>query len=171
MCVALLVTTAGCGGEALMEPATSAPHAPELRSESVPFHDHGVDLSFSGVFPCADAGVDIQAAFDYHIIVDVTFFPKRNVFRLFGRDVVLTHTNLETGSTVVQKGGAIETTDFDAGTFTAIDKFRIKGPDGKIILKAAGRLVFDADGSLIFESGQHEGIGLDFLNFVCTALA
>ena len=72
---------------------------------------------------------------------------------------------------MVQTGGFIETTDFDDGTFTEIDRLKVRGPDGKIILKAAGRLVFDADGNLIFEAGQHPGFEPDFLTFICTALS
>jgi hypothetical protein len=171
MSVATLLVLGGCSGEAPTESATMTPGAPELKSASVPFHDHGVDLSFSGGFPCSNVGIDIQAEFDYHIIVDVAFFPQRNVFRIFPRDVVLTHTNLETGSTVVQTGGTIETTDFDDGTFTVIERYKVRGPDGEILLKFAGRLVFDADGNLIFEAGQHPGFELDFLTFICTALS
>jgi len=169
--VATLLALSGCSGEAPTDLAPATPGAPELKSESVPFHDHGVDLSFAGVFPCANVGIDIQAEFDYHIIVDVAFFPQRNVFRVFPRDVVLTHTNLETGGTVVQTGGTIESFDFDDGTFTVIERFKVRDPDGKILLVAAGRLVFDADGNLIFEAGQHPGFEPDFLTYICTALS
>jgi hypothetical protein len=171
MSIGALLVLGGCGSETPTDPALVRSGGLALASDAVPFHDHGVDLSFSGGFPCSDVGIDIQAEFDYHIIVDVAFFPQRNVFRIFPREVVLTHTNLETGSTVVQTGGTIETFDFDNGTFTVIERFKVRGPDGEILLKFAGRLVFDADGNLIFEAGQHPGFEPDFLTFVCTALS
>jgi hypothetical protein len=169
--VGALLFLGGCGGETPTDPALVRSGGLALASEAVPFHDHGVDLSFSGGFPCADAGIDVEATFDYHIIVDVSFFPQRNVFRIFPRDVVLTHTNVETGETVVQVGGFIEIYDNDAGTATFIERFKVRGSDGEILLKFAGRLVFDADGNLIFEAGQHPGFEPDFLTFVCTALS
>jgi hypothetical protein len=170
MWVATLLVLGGCSREVPTDPAPTPPGGPELKSESVPFHDHGVDLSFSGMITCDAVGIDIQAEFDYHIIADVAFFPNREVFRLFFRDVELIHRNLETGSTVVQTRGNIEISDSDDGTFTTIEHFRVRGPDGKILLVFAGRLVF-ADGNLIFEAGQHPGFQPDFLTFICTALS
>jgi hypothetical protein len=170
MSVATLLVLGGCSGEAPTDPAPTSPGAPELKSESVPFHDHGVDISFSGVMPCADFGIDIQAEFDYTIIADVTFFPQRNVFRVFPRVLELVHRNLETGETVVGTGGAVETNDFDAGTLTVTGSIKYRGTDGRILLKEAGRLVFGPSG-VEFEAGQHPAFEPDFITFICTALS
>jgi hypothetical protein len=150
----------------------------ELASDVVPFHDHGVDLSFSGQIPCADFGIPIQAEFDYDITADVTFFPQREVFRIHYRQVVLTHRNLETGETVISRNSNTETYDLTGGrdlsnplslTITGLP-FNYKGSDGGILIKNAGRLVFDESG-LVFEAGQHPELEPDFITFICTALS
>jgi hypothetical protein len=135
--VATLLVLGGCSGEAPTDPATVTPGALAFASAAVPFHDHGVDLSFAGVIPCADFGIDIPAEFDYDITADVTFFPQREVFRIHFRQSVLTHRNLETGATVVGRGTSNEVYDLtggrDVGTalsVTITGATNYKAPDG-----------------------------------------
>ena len=160
----------GCG-EVPTDPPSSDTAAPELASASVPFHDHDVDLSFSGVIPCADFGIDVPAEFDYDITADVAFFPNRNVFRIHFRQVVLTHRNLETGETVTSRNANNEVSDFTEGTVTITGlPFNYKGSDGKILIKNAGRIVLGPSG-VEFEAGQHPELEPDFITFICTALS
>jgi hypothetical protein len=176
--VATLLVLGGCRGEAPTAPAPVSSGAPTFASAAVPFHDHGVDLSFAGVIPCADFGIDIQAEFDYDITADVTFFPEREVFRIHFRQVVLTHRNLETGKTVTSRNANNEVYDLtggrDIGTALSVTitglPFNYKDPNGGILIKNAGRLVFDESG-LAFEAGQHPELEPDFITFMCTALS
>jgi hypothetical protein len=129
-----------------------------------------VDAGFSGVVPCADVGINIDATFDYDITLNVTFFPNRNVFRTHTTELVLTLQNVETGATLIERGTSTETQDLDTGTFTQLLSTTFRNAEGQIILKTHGRLVID-DGNLIFEAGQHPQFEPDFLTAVCTELS
>jgi hypothetical protein len=175
--VATLLAVAGCSGEAPTDPAPTPRGAPQLASENVPFHAHGLDFGFSGVIPCGDVGIPIQATFDYDITADVTFFPQREIFRIHFRRVLLTHTNLETGATVLGRGSTSETYDLtggrDIGTALSVvitGATHYTNPNGGILIQQAGRLVFDQTG-LVFEAGQHPAFEPDFITFICTALS
>jgi len=176
--VGALLVLGGCGSETPTDPALVRSGGLALASEAVPFHDHGVDLSFSGVIPCADFGIPIQAEFDYDITADVTFFPQREVFRIHFRQVVLAHRNLETGEAVIGHAAGNEVYDLtggrDVGTALSITitglSFNYKDPDGGILIKNVGRLILDESG-VAFEAGQHPELEPDFITFICTALA
>lgn len=177
MSVAMLLVLGGCSDEAATDPGTVTSGVPAFSSAAVPFHDHGVDLSFAGVIPCADFGIPIQAEFDYDITADVTFFPQREIFRIHFWRVVLTHTNLGTGETVVGRGSTSETYDLaggrDIGTALSLvitGATHYGGPDGGVLIQQAGRLVFDQSG-LVFEAGQHPAFEPDFITFICAALS
>jgi hypothetical protein len=174
---AMLLVLGGCSGDAPTDPELARSSGLALASEAVPFHDHGVDFSFSGVIPCADFGIPIEAEFDYDITADVTFFPEREIFRIHTRRVVLTHTNLETGATVVARGAGNETYDLtggrDLGTALSLvitGATHYRGPNGGVLIQQAGRLVFGQSG-LVFEAGQHPAFEPDFITFICTALS
>jgi hypothetical protein len=175
--VGALLVLGGCGSETPTDPAAMPTGPLASVSDAVPFHSHGDDLSFSGVIPCADFGIPIQAEFDYDITADVTFFPQREIFRIHFRRVELTHTNLETGETVVGRGSSSETYDLaggrDIGTALSVvitGATHYSGPDGGVLIQQAGRLVFDQSG-LVFEAGQHPEFEPDFITFMCTALS
>jgi hypothetical protein len=188
MSVATLLVLGGCSGEAPTDPAPLTPGSPAFASAAVPIHDHGVDFSFAGEIPCADFGIAIQAEFDYDITVDVTAFPEVEAGEFVGlrlvrfhfRQVVLTHRNLETGKAVTSRNASNEVYDLsgtgstdisDAKTVTITGlSFNFKDPDGGILIKNVGRLIFGESG-VVFEAGQHPELEPDFITFMCTALS
>ena len=171
--VGALLFLGGCGSDTPTDPAAMPTGPLASVSDAVPFHDHGVDISFAGVIPCADFGIDIPAEFDYDITADVTFFPNRNVFRIHFRQVVLTHRNLDTGKTVTSRNSGSEVHDFTEGTITITGlQSNYKSSDGGgILIKEVGRLVIGESGEIVFEAGQHPEFEPDFITFMCTALS
>jgi hypothetical protein len=160
----------GCRAEGPTDPSVGLPVRPSLASESKPIHTHE-DLSFSGVVPCADVGIDIDATFDDHIVVSITERDERLHFHI--REV-LTLRNVATGETVIGRFSGNQTLKVSPTDVLEISTGQntFKDAEGRIIHHGAGRVVFSqATGEVIFESGLHEGFEPDFLTFVCTQLS
>ena len=49
-------------------------------------------------------------------------------------------------------------------------RFRVAFPGLGVVLLDAGRIVFDADGNVVFEAGPHQIVNEDFAEF-CAAFA
>lgn len=82
-----------------------------------------------------------------------------------------TLTNQETGTSVSATQDLIVVEDLEAGTTTFVGvRFRVNFPGRGHVLLDVGRVVFDADGNVIFEAGPHQVINEDFEAF-CEALS
>ena len=160
-----------CRTDAPTDPSAGLPDGPSLASESKPIHTHHDEFSFSGVVPCADVGINIDATFDDHITVSITERPGRLHFHVAE---VLTLRNVATGETVIGRFAGNQTLKISPTDVLEISTGQntFKDAEGRIIHHGAGRVIFSqATGEVIFESGQHEGFEPDFLTFVCTELS
>jgi hypothetical protein len=160
----------GCRADGPTDPSATLPVRPSLASASKPIHVRD-DLSFSGVVPCADAGIDIDATFDDHITVSITERPGRLHFHIAE---VLTLRNVATGETVIGRFAGNQTLKISPTDVLEISTGQntFKNSEGRIIHHGAGRVIFSqATGEVVFESGLHEGWEPDFLTAVCTELS
>jgi len=82
-----------------------------------------------------------------------------------------TLTNQETGTSVSATQDLIVVEDLEAGTTTFVGvRFRVNFPGLGHVLLDVGKIVFDADGNVIFEAGPHQVINEDFEAF-CEVLS
>ena len=82
-----------------------------------------------------------------------------------------TLTNEASGTSVSATQDLIVVEDLVAGTTTFLGvRFRVNFPGLGYVLLDAGRVVFDADGNVIFKAGPHQVINEDFEAF-CEALS
>lgn len=80
-------------------------------------------------------------------------------------------TNQATGTSVSATQDLIVVEDLEAGTTTFVGvRFRVNFPGLGHVLLDVGRVIFDADGNVIFEAGPHQVINEDFEAF-CEALS
>jgi hypothetical protein len=166
-----VLVVGGCRADGPTDPSSvEVPVRPSLASESKPIHTRE-DLSFSGVVPCADVGIDIDATFDDHITVSITERPGRLHFHIAE---VLTLRNVATGETVIGRFAGNQTLQISPTDVLEISTGQntFKDAEGRIIHHGAGRVIFSqATGEVVFESGLHEGWEPDFLTAVCTELS
>jgi hypothetical protein len=164
-----ILVLGGCGADGPTDPSAGW-DGPNLAATSKPIHTRE-DLSFSGVVPCADVGIDIDATFDDHITVSITERPGRLHFHIAE---VLTLRNLATGETVIGRFAGNRTLEISPNDVLEISTGQntFKDSEGRIIHHGAGRVVFSqATGEVVFESGLHERWEPDFLTAVCTELS
>jgi hypothetical protein len=82
-----------------------------------------------------------------------------------------TLTNPATGTSVSATQDLIVVEDLEVGTTTFVGvRFRVNFPGLGHVLLDVGKVVFDADGNVIFEAGPHQVINEDFEAF-CEALS
>jgi hypothetical protein len=169
-CFITVLALVGCGADMPNDPSAWS-DGPNLAAASKPIHTHHAELNFSGVIPCADVGVDIDATFDDHITVSITERDDRLHFHIAE---VLTLRNVVTGETVIGRFTGNQTLDISPTRILEINTGQntFKDDEGRIIHHGAGRIIFDqATGEVLFEAGQHEQFEPDFLTFVCTELS
>lgn len=125
-------------------------------------------LSFGDSF--VDEGTcafDIAGSFEVRVRFIVFFDEKGDPAR------TITHVNFEatlenlvTGTILIEQESLTEFEDFEANTFTVVGlPIRFRTPDGRFIIRHAGKVVFDEDGNIIFEGGPHPDFD------ICEALA
>jgi len=82
-----------------------------------------------------------------------------------------TLTNEATGESVSADQVLQETDDLEEGTQSLVGlRFRVAFPGLGVVLLDAGKIVFDADGDVVFEAGPHQVFNEDFGEF-CVAFA
>ena len=82
-----------------------------------------------------------------------------------------TLTNEATGESVSADQVLRKTDDLQEGTVSFVGlRFRVTFPGLGVVLLDAGKIVFDADGNVIFEAGPHQVFNEDFAEF-CAAFA
>jgi hypothetical protein len=82
-----------------------------------------------------------------------------------------TLTNEATGESVSADQVLQLTVDLEDGTESDVGlRFRVVFPGLGVVLLDAGKIVFDADGNVVFEAGPHQIVNEDFAEF-CAAFA
>ena len=127
--------------------------------------------SFTETFVDTFCGFPLEVIFTFKghgtALFDDEGDPARIILHL---QLNTTLTNLDTGATLSEQDRWTEIEDFEQGTFTVVGlPFRIRTPDGRFIIRDAGKVVFDEAGNIIFEGGPHSSLefGFDF----CEALS
>jgi hypothetical protein len=151
--VSLAVTT-GC--------ADRSPTGPEGDGESVafasarkPLHETNV-FPFSSEFPCGTFTGLTEGEFTEQA---TTFFngagdPIRLHFHIPYRSNI---TNLTTGKTLKDNANYTVTIDLITGVLAVNGVvYNVKDAETGIRIKDIGRLVFDAEGNIVFEAGRHD---------------
>ncbi|MGH2660064.1 MAG: hypothetical protein ACRDHS_10465 [Actinomycetota bacterium] len=129
-------------------------------------------LSFEDSF--VDEGTcafDIAGSFEVRVRFIVFFDEKGDPAK------TITHVNFEatlenlvTGTILIEQESLTEFEDFEANTFTVVGlPIRFRAPDGRFIIRNAGKVVFDEDDNIIFEGGPHPELHFGF--DICEALA
>jgi hypothetical protein len=135
--------------------------------EKVVFEDIHVEQvdSTSCDFPFSEV-------FDGRVTITTYFDEEGNPTRLtFHLPFHGTLTNEATGESVSADQVLQETVDLDEGTDTLVGlRFRVTFPGLGVVLLDAGKIVFDADGNVVFEAGPHQVFNEDFTEF-CAAFA
>jgi hypothetical protein len=110
--------------------------------------------------------------FDGRVTI-TTFFDKQgNPVRIeFHLPFHGTLTNEATGGSVSADQVLQLTVDLEEGTESDVGlRFRVAFPGLGVVLLDAGKVVFDADGNVVFEAGPHQIVNADFGEF-CAAFA
>jgi len=155
LCVALVV------GLAVIAPAAAVP--PEkVVIEDV--HIEQVDSS-SCDFPFLEV-------FDGRVTIRTFFDEEGTPIRIqFYLPFHGTLTNEATGESVSADQVLQVTVDLEEGTESDVGlRFRVVFPGLGVVLLDAGKVVFDADGNVVFEAGPHQIVNEDFAEF-CAAFA
>lgn len=110
--------------------------------------------------------------FDGRVTITTFFDEDANPTRLtFHLPFHGTLTNEATGESVSADQVLKETVDLEEGTDSLVGmRFRVAFPGLGVVLLDAGRIVFDADGNVVFEAGPHQVFNEDFTEF-CAAFA
>lgn len=83
----------------------------------------------------------------------------------------LTVTSLRSGKSLSGKNHYTISFNAEDGTFTRVGLwFHLNSPGEGVVLHDVGRAVFDSDGNLVFEAGQHQWLEGD-IQGMCRALA
>jgi hypothetical protein len=131
----------------------------------IPHEDHFIDEGASAAcgFPVQ---VDVSGVQTFQVLYDAAGNPIR----------LQIHGNLEgtfsaNGITLRQIERGQIFIDLVEGTETKVGLvFRVFLPDGGTVIADVGRLVFDAEGNLVFEAGPHPALHGDFAA-LCAALS
>ena len=131
----------------------------------IPHEDHFIDEGATAAcgFPVQ---VDISGIQTFQVLVDAAGNPVRlqihgNIEGTFSANGI-TLRQIERGQIF---RNLIEDTDTEVGL-----TFRVFLPGGGTVIADVGRLVFDAEGNLIFEAGSHPALHGDFAA-LCAALS
>ncbi len=110
--------------------------------------------------------------FDGRVTITTYFDEEGNPTRLkFHLPFHGTLTNQATGESVSADQVLRVTVDLEDGTESDVGlRFRVAFPGLGVVLLDAGRIVFDADGNVVFEAGPHQVVNEDFGEF-CAAFA
>lgn len=110
--------------------------------------------------------------FDGRVTITTFFDDEGNPTRLtFHLPFHGTLTNEATGESVSADQVLQLTVDLVEGTESDVGlRFRVTFPGLGVVLLDAGKIVFDADGNVVFEAGPHQVVNEDFAGF-CAALA
>ena len=131
----------------------------------IPHEDHFIDEGASAAcgFPVQ---VDVSGVQTFQILFDAAGNPirlqiHRNIEGTFSANRI-TLRQIERGQVFVD---LVEGTNTEVGL-----TFRVFLPGGGTVIADVGRLVFDAEGNLIFEAGSHPALHGDFAA-LCAALS
>lgn len=110
--------------------------------------------------------------FDGRVTITTFFDNEGNPIRVtFHLPFHGTLTNEATGESVSADQVLQETDDLEEGTVSWLGlRFRVTFPGLGVVLLDAGKIVFAADGNVVFEAGPHQVVNGDFAGF-CAALA
>lgn len=110
--------------------------------------------------------------FDGRVTITTFFDNEGNPIRIqFHLPFHGTLTNEATGESVSADQVLQLTVDLEEGTESDVGlRFRVIFPGLGIALLDAGKVVFDADGNVVFEAGPHQIVNEDFAEF-CAAFA
>jgi hypothetical protein len=155
LCVSLVV------GLAVIAPAAAVP--PE-RIVIEDIHIEQVD-STSCDFPFLEV-------FDGRVTITTYFDDNGNPIRVqFHLPFHGTLTNEATGESVSADQVLQVSVELEEGTESDVGlRFRVVFPGLGVVLLDAGKVVFDADGNVVFEAGPHQIVNEDFAEF-CAAFA
>ena len=158
-----LIITGMAATLAVLTPTVALATPPD--TGRIPHEDHFIDEGASAAcgFPVQ---VDVSGVQTFQVLFDAAGNPVR----------IQIHRNLEgtfsaNGITLrqIERGqffhDFIEGTDIEVGL-----TFRVFLPGGGTVIADVGRLVFDAEGNLIFEAGSHPALHGDFAA-LCAALS
>jgi hypothetical protein len=152
-------------GAALFALALAAPAA-AVPPEKVVIEDLHIEQvdSTSCDFP-------FREVFDGRVTITTFFDEQGNPTRVtFHLPFHGTLTNEATGESVSADQVLVETDDLEEGTISWLGlRFRVTFPGLGVVLLDAGKIVFDADGNVVFEAGPHQVVNEDFAEF-CAAL-
>lgn len=129
-------------------------------------------VRFSETFLDTDVcpfALEVSFAFAGHgtALFDDEGDPARIIFHLH---LDTTLTNLDTGAMLLEQDRWAEIEDLEEGSFTVVGlPFRIRTPDGRFVIRDAGKVVFDEEGNIIFEGGPHPALHFGF--DLCQALS
>jgi hypothetical protein len=131
----------------------------------IPHDDHFIDEGASAAcgFPVQ---VDVSGVQTFQILFDAAGNPirlqiHRNIEGTFSANGI-TLRQIERGQVFVD---LVEGTNTEVGL-----TFRVFLPGGGTVIADVGRLVFDAEGNLVFEAGSHPALHGDFAA-LCAALS
>jgi hypothetical protein len=157
--VALAITT-GCTDRSATGPAEGERESPAFASARKPLHETEL-IPFSTEFPCGSFTGVTAGQITQHL---TTFFnaagdPIRLHYHLVYDSAI---TNLTTGKTLTDNSNYIATVDLITGFVVANGVvYNVKDAETGIRIKDIGRLVFDAEGNIVFEAGRHDVNGFD----------
>jgi hypothetical protein len=117
-------------------------------------------------------GFDVVAEFDLTRVSTTFYDADGNPIRIARHlGYVGTLSNVATGKSLADEGNVLITIDLVAGTTTFDGKGRVDTVPGLgVVFHVSGRMMFDADGDLVFEAGPHDDLDNN-LGGLCSYLA
>jgi hypothetical protein len=166
-----LVTLTGCSDQGPTDPVASQGESRALAPASKPLRQT-FDFPFAFEFDCGSfTGLSSGRIFGHE-----TFFFDKDGNPLpfhFHVQYQATITNTATGKTLADNSSYNGTLDLVTGVLEVNGRiYNVKDRENGIRIKDIGRIVFDAEGNIIFEAGRHDVDGFgDPTALYCAALA